>query len=140
MYPQIGQRISQGNARAFDPGTLKHRIEARFDFRRGISRLPADNIKTPLENVPDRAIGGIVRDTRARVQTDGVDLGRFRGEVPRATLHHHGAFLVASAPIAAEMPDEEFQPPVAPHPHPRQRQVAGAPEAALQLIDYERRR
>jgi len=106
----------------------------------GITWLPADNIKTLLEDVPDRVIGGIVRDTRARVQADGVDLGRFRGEVPRATLHHHGAFLVASAPTAAEMLDEEFQPPIAPHPHTRQRQVAGAPESALQLIDYERGR
>jgi len=106
---------------------------------RGGIWLPADNVKTPLENVPGRAVGRIVRDTRARVQTDGVDLGRFRDKVPRATLHHHsGVFLVASAPSAVKVPDEKFQPPSAPHPHTRQGQVAGAPEAALQLIDHER--
>lgn len=72
---------------------------------------------------------------------DGTDSGRFRDEAPGTALAtlRRGACLVAGAPTVAKVTQQKFRPPISTRSHER-REVAGTPEAALQLIDGERGR
>lgn len=73
------------------------------------------------------------------MQTDGIDLGRFRNKASSTVLHHHGAFLVTTASIIAQIFYQEFRTPISTRSHAR-REIAGTSKAVFQLIDHKRRR
>lgn len=94
--------------------------------------LPANDTEMFLKvsHRTAREIITIAKTSRARMQTDGVDLGGFRGEVSFTVSQHRFAFIVTAAPIVVEVLHKKFRTPVPTRLYARH-EVDGAPKDAL---------